>query len=250
MKTINDFSDSLLSFFGKRHDVKKIPTIVFKDDEENSQNPLGKTAFYDPGALSITIFTTGRHIKDVLRSMAHELIHHLQCERGDLDNIGDASAGYAQKDKHLRNMEKEAYLLGNMCFRDWEDSLKESQFRIYETIYNNKLKGEQKMSLKNWKDNELNTLLMEKWGFDKKEEKKEEKDLLTEDVDNFFNNKGDYATADINPMEMTKEEEEDEVTEEFHPMSVDARLQKLPEVKLRKIIRKTIQKLLGDKQNG
>jgi len=250
MKTIDDFSDSLLGFFGKRHSVKKIPTIVFKDDNENSRNPLGKTAFYDPAALSITIFTTGRHIKDILRSMAHELIHHLQCERGDLDNIGPTSPGYAQKDKHMRNMEKEAYLLGNMCFRDWEDSLKESQFRIYETIYNNKFKGERKMSLKNWKDNELNTLLMEKWGFGKKEEKKEEKDLLTEDVDNFFNNKGDYATADINPMELTEEEEEDEAAEEFHPMSVDARLQKLPEARLRRVIRKTIQKLLGDNQNG
>ena len=32
--------------------------------------------------------------------------------------------GYAQNDEHLRNMEKEAYLDGNMNFRDWEDEFK------------------------------------------------------------------------------------------------------------------------------
>ena len=32
--------------------------------------------------------------------------------------------GYAQTDEHLREMEREAYEVGNMCFRDWEDSIK------------------------------------------------------------------------------------------------------------------------------
>ena len=55
----------------------------------------------------------GRHIKDILRSISHELVHHMQNLRGDLDGDFDAGEGYAQKNQHLRNLEKEAYLLGS-----------------------------------------------------------------------------------------------------------------------------------------
>ena len=56
-------------------------------------------------------------------------------------------------------MEREAYETGNMCFRDWEDSLKQ-------TIYFEHLqKGENKMSIKDWKNKEIGTLLSEAWGF-------------------------------------------------------------------------------------
>jgi hypothetical protein len=68
-------------------------------------------------------------------------------------------AGYAQNDEHLRKMEREAYETGNMCFRDWEDSIKS-------TIYFEHLqKGEKKMLLKDWTNNELTNLLAEAWGF-------------------------------------------------------------------------------------
>ena len=71
--------------------------------------------------MSIVLFVTDRHPKDICRSFAHELIHHHQNERGDLE-MGDASSPtYAQDDKHMRKMEMEAYLKGNMLFRDWED---------------------------------------------------------------------------------------------------------------------------------
>ena len=32
--------------------------------------------------------------------------------------------GYAQKDPHLRKMEREAYTKGNLIFRDYEDLIK------------------------------------------------------------------------------------------------------------------------------
>ena len=62
----------------------------------------------------------------MFRSIAHELVHHHQNERGDL-NLGDASSpNYAQEDGHMRKMEMEAYLKGNMMFRDFEDNYKKS----------------------------------------------------------------------------------------------------------------------------
>ena len=77
--------------------------------------------------MTIVLYISGRHPKDILRSFDHELIHHVQNERGDL-NQGDASnPQYAQQDDHLRNMEKEAYLEGNLLMRDFEDNFKYQQ---------------------------------------------------------------------------------------------------------------------------
>ena len=99
--------------------------IIFVSDEDNASNVLGKTAYYNPTEMAITLFTTGRHPKDVLRSLSHELVHHTQNCRGDFDQDIDTSPGYAQKDDTLREMEREAYELGNMIFRDWEDGFKQ-----------------------------------------------------------------------------------------------------------------------------
>ena len=86
-----------------------------------ADNILGQTAYYSPSDMSIVLFITDRHPKDICRSFSHELVHHHQNERGDLD-MGDVSSPtYAQDDKHMRRMEMEAYLKGNMLFRDWED---------------------------------------------------------------------------------------------------------------------------------
>jgi len=62
-----------------------------------------------------------------LRSLSHELIHHSQNCRGDLNPeiAGETTPGYTQTNAHMRDMESEAYKLGNgLYFRDWEDSMK------------------------------------------------------------------------------------------------------------------------------
>lgn len=95
-----------------------------EDDEQNANDPLGKTGHYDPAEFTITIFTLNRHPKDILRSFCHELVHHAQNCRGDLENRGNNDPFYAQNDDHLRKMEKEAYELSGIIVRDWQDSLK------------------------------------------------------------------------------------------------------------------------------
>ena len=107
--------------------IENTPKLHLRQDNENAQGIFGKTAYYSPGDYSIVIFITNRHDKDICRSFAHELIHHHQNERGDLD-MGDSSqATYAQDDPHMRKMEMEAYLKGNMLFRDWEDKIKNTK---------------------------------------------------------------------------------------------------------------------------
>ena len=104
-----------------KFNIKKTPKLYFAKDKENANNLLGKTAYYNPTDMSIVLFITDRHPKDICRSFSHELVHHHQHERGDLE-LGDASSPtYAQDDKHMRKMEMEAYLKGNLLFRDWED---------------------------------------------------------------------------------------------------------------------------------
>ena len=105
----------------EQFDIQNTPTLHLRQDDENAKNILGKTAYYNPKEESIVLYITNRHPKDICRSFAHELVHHHQNERGDL-NVGDGlSPTYAQDDKHMREMEKEAYLKGNLLFRDWED---------------------------------------------------------------------------------------------------------------------------------
>ncbi len=134
---INNFTD----YSSKNLDFDKPVKVYFMDDEENAKDPLGKTAHYNPDTLEIKIYVTGRHLKDILRSISHELIHHVQNCRGDLGSLDSTEAGYAQSNDHLRGMEQEAYTQGNiMNFRDFEDNYKRGTKTMSETKIN-KLKA-------------------------------------------------------------------------------------------------------------
>ena len=102
--------------------IKPLPAVKFiTDDKANAENVFGKTAFYTPEEKSITLFTMNRHPKDVLRSFAHEMIHHEQNLDSRLNNIGTTNTN---EDGDLPEIEREAYEKGNMMFRNWEDSIK------------------------------------------------------------------------------------------------------------------------------
>tara|TARA_Y100001937_G_scaffold128850_1_gene209038 strand:+ start:14632 stop:16119 length:1488 start_codon:yes stop_codon:yes gene_type:complete len=130
---------SLMSYCKKHMGYDKDPDVHFVTDKENASNLLGLTAHYQPDKKIVTVFITKRHPKDALRSLAHELVHHNQNVQGKLSG-GKFEEGYAQDDIHMRKMEKEAYLKGNMMFRDWSDHCKKH------STYNINSLGEQKMS--------------------------------------------------------------------------------------------------------
>ena len=107
-----------------KFNIQHAPNLILRQDKKNAELVFGRTAHYNPDENTIVIFITNRHPKDILRSFCHELIHHVQNERGDLKIGGDLSPTYAQDDDHMRNMEKEAYLEGNLLLRDHEDQFK------------------------------------------------------------------------------------------------------------------------------
>jgi hypothetical protein len=125
---VNDLLKDFYPFAKERLGFDRVPKIKFLSNPENSTNPLGKTAFYESENDTVSVYVDNRHPKDILRSISHELVHHTQNCRGQLSNISTAGEqGYAQNDLHLREMERQAYELGNMCFRDWEDGYKMSR---------------------------------------------------------------------------------------------------------------------------
>ena len=162
---MNDILKNLIKqfmpFAQKQIGFDKPPKLFLRNDQENAKNPLGKTAFYDPNNRSVTLYVSGRHPKDILRSLGHELVHHKQNCDGEFDGEHDMGPGYAQKDPHLRDMEERANRDGSMCLRDFEDMLKKENTIYYEHLQ----KGDKKMSTKDWKNEELRTILAEAWGF-------------------------------------------------------------------------------------
>ena len=108
----------------EKYDIQQAPKLILRKDEENANMLFGRTAYYQPETQTIVVYITNRHPKDILRSYCHELIHHVQNERGDLDKGDTSSPKYAQEDDHMRKMEMEAYLKGNLLLRDFEDNFK------------------------------------------------------------------------------------------------------------------------------
>lgn len=103
--------------------ILPLPEIILKEDQEEASNFFGKTAYYRPDSMELVLYTLGRHPKDVCRSFTHEMIHHIQNLEGRISN-GAIKTQNVNEDDYLQEIEKEAYLRGNMCFRSWEDSIK------------------------------------------------------------------------------------------------------------------------------
>jgi cytidyltransferase-like protein len=121
-----EFKDKLISLtifmMNNGLNIEPLPNIDFiENDKENASNMLGRTAHYDPNKQCIVLYTYGRHPKDILRSYAHEMIHHKQNLEGKIQNINGQNVN---EDDHLKELETEAYRDGNMYFRSWENSNK------------------------------------------------------------------------------------------------------------------------------
>jgi len=192
---LEQFVSNFFPYSQKQLGFDKPVTIKFESDNDNAAVLLGKTAYYDPQNYEIALYIDGRHPKDIMRSLSHELVHHAQNCRGDFgrcDAAGwelgsangnavctkDTDVGYAQRDPHLRKMEREAYTKGNLIFRDFEDLIKTGKIEVHIDFT---ISGEPKMSLQEWKNNEINTKLMKKWGLLKEGREITEPEELEED---------------------------------------------------------------------
>lgn len=85
-KIITDF----IKFVKKELNIKDLPLIILK----NNRNGIKTTAnyIYTKPNKSINIYIKNRALVDIMRSVAHEMVHHKQFEDGRLkvkpDDIG------------------------------------------------------------------------------------------------------------------------------------------------------------------
>tara|TARA_R110001583_G_scaffold38769_2_gene124963 strand:+ start:1173 stop:2018 length:846 start_codon:yes stop_codon:yes gene_type:complete len=182
------------------------PRLFLKRDSSNAKNPLGKTAYYNPEDKTVFLYISGRHPKDILRSLGHELVHHKQHCDGMFDGSEYLGPGYAQKDPLMRKAEELANKDGSMCLRDFEDMLKAKNETIY---YEHLQEGDYKMSFNDWKEKEISTLLSEAWGFK----------FNTLEEFNEFNGKGELQAE--SEEEVTEEAVTEEAAEETVEESVE-----------------------------
>lgn len=119
---LEQYFKSILEFFDKSSiDIKPYPKIKLITTEQDG--PFAPTGNYRFENKTITLYTGGRHIKDILRSFAHELFHHYQflhnknLKKKQLD-------GLLKQNKDLEDLEGEAYINGNLLFRRWTEQFK------------------------------------------------------------------------------------------------------------------------------
>jgi len=101
------------------------PKVVFIEEDQRETHPAFKrTGYYDFSDNTINIFVTGRAVKDILRSLAHELIHADQHLNKGWD-LSPAAGGLGEgSSRDAEEIEGDAYLRGNLGLRKWEDRLK------------------------------------------------------------------------------------------------------------------------------
>ena len=87
VKQLEEVIPSLYNFIKQRVGFSDdISQIIFKTKPDPDDDPVfGKTAYYDPTEKSVTLYTSDRHPKDILRSFSHEMIHHDQRKPRDLN---------------------------------------------------------------------------------------------------------------------------------------------------------------------
>ena len=97
--------------------VYPFPDIELKWDEQDGL--FIKTGYYLPSEKKVVLFCKDRHPKDILRSYAHEMIHHMQNLNGD--DLNFTSEDDVKDNDKLEKLESEAYLKGNIYFRKWTE---------------------------------------------------------------------------------------------------------------------------------
>lgn len=105
-----DILNQFVKFVKKELDIDKLPTIVVQNNREG----LKTTANYDYRKENKIVKVCGKNraLVDILRSIAHELVHHKQWEDGRLKNSKEDGADGS-------DIENEAHALAGLYIRKY-----------------------------------------------------------------------------------------------------------------------------------
>jgi hypothetical protein len=110
-EVIKPIIDSFLEFAKDELQLNKVPSVEIKSLKEEPQPSFGA---YSPSTNQIFLDTSNRHVVDVLRTLAHELVHAKQNELGligpdsgntgsDIENDANSIAGIIIRDYGKQN---------------------------------------------------------------------------------------------------------------------------------------------------
>ena len=201
MTGIEQIAEDLYKFAVKKLGFNKPCRVVFESQGDRAVDIFSPTAHYKPHTQTVTVYVDHRHPKDILRSMAHELIHHAQYCAGQFDQGIDTSPGYALRDKHMQAMEEDAYMRGNiLLFREFEETYKKGRNVMEE----GKLKNPKKADLD--KDGKLSN-------YEKKRGAAIEKAMDKEDVEE---EKSVVKEEQVEEMDQALEEEVEQPLDDWY----------------------------------
>ena len=119
---LNYWIEQLFKYFKEiGFETEPIPRIVL-DETPNPEDELFiKTGYYDPSENKLVLFIDNRHIKDILRTFCHEMVHRNQ----NIVNpkqfaLSEGDMPLAQAPR-LKKIESEAFLKGNLLFRQFTE---------------------------------------------------------------------------------------------------------------------------------
>lgn len=112
-----------LFFIKGGYDVRPLPVVMFSY-ANSADDILAPTGHYNSLNNTITLYCNGRHMKDVLNTFSHELVHRWQDVQGRLDpSLLGQSDSYTKGSDYLKEIEAEAYVLGNTMRRVYTENL-------------------------------------------------------------------------------------------------------------------------------
>ena len=123
MKTFYEYARDVIAFFGENGVGlgERPPRIAVDGSPASEFDVFAPTGHYDWTKDEITLRTSSRHAKDVMRTLCHELVHAWQYRRDPEGFARADKSGSLKENPELLELEREAYEKGNLLFRMWTE---------------------------------------------------------------------------------------------------------------------------------
>lgn len=114
---LNYWIEEIVKFLRTKMDIDPLPRVIL-DKTPNPEDELFiKTGYYEPSENKLVLFIDNRHIKDILRTFCHEMVHRNQNLMDPEGFLANTSSLPIDEDENLKQIEGEAFLYGNLLFR-------------------------------------------------------------------------------------------------------------------------------------
>jgi hypothetical protein len=136
--TLGTWIGKIVSYLRERGlEVDPLPDIILDDSPNSDDDLFIKTGYYDPNDNKLVLFIDNRHIKDILRTFCHEMVHRNQNLVDPEGFASNASDLPLEQDPNLKRLESEAFLNGNLLFRGFTEQYTHGSSNVDELMNEN-----------------------------------------------------------------------------------------------------------------